>query len=175
MVIEIKKHADGYTAFVVQHHNDVEWATAEPMGEQDLRKKLYDLGCHPIDITEAILATDPERRRKFRESIRADLIEAVGEQRAVELDQRIKDQRNEALRKHAERALLPIDEQISAYQQTADLIEERRGPEAAQKFLKQIKDSLDYKARTGMTRSEERTAAFRKRLREENPDHPHGA
>jgi hypothetical protein len=44
-------------------HDDVNWSTPRPIGARSLTRKLYDLGCHTTDISDAFHAAELEWRQ----------------------------------------------------------------------------------------------------------------
>lgn len=88
MTIKITKHKDTYTAIVTGFGGKEVWRTSGPMDEKTLRDTLHELGHHQIDVTEAFLASDPERKRKFHEANKRELIERVGPEEAKRITEK---------------------------------------------------------------------------------------
>jgi hypothetical protein len=60
MRLRIVRVENGYTATVVPSHGDnLQWATAVPMGQGDLIGALAKLGFHQQDIGDALYQADP--------------------------------------------------------------------------------------------------------------------
>ena len=64
MPIHIWREGDSYSAKVTPPHADVEWASAHRMSAQQLYNALIELGCHPVDIMDALSECDPEWERR---------------------------------------------------------------------------------------------------------------
>lgn len=61
MPIEIRRVGGLYEAEVTPPHGSGhEWSTPKPMSANDLDKKLFELGCHQTDISDAFDAADPD-------------------------------------------------------------------------------------------------------------------
>jgi hypothetical protein len=67
IVIRIKKIAeDLYTATVTPPEVEAEWSTKEPLMGRELTRAMQEIGCHQIDIDDAISDQDPRWIEKLR-------------------------------------------------------------------------------------------------------------
>ncbi|HEY7585488.1 MAG TPA: hypothetical protein VH866_03155 [Candidatus Deferrimicrobiaceae bacterium] len=64
MPIHILREGELYSAKVTPPHADVEWASPRPMSAQQLYNALLELGCHPVDIMDALSECNPEWERR---------------------------------------------------------------------------------------------------------------
>ena len=70
MAIKVKKISDDlYLARVILPDMPAvkaEWSTTEPATGQELTRALLEIGCHQIDIHDAMSAQDPQWIEKLR-------------------------------------------------------------------------------------------------------------
>ena len=64
MPIRVRKQGDLYSATVTPPDADVEWSSPHPMSAQEVYNHLKGLGCHPVDIMDALHACDPDWGRR---------------------------------------------------------------------------------------------------------------
>ena len=64
MAIKVWREGDRYSAKVTPPHADVEWATPHPMSAQELYDALSKVGCHAVDIMDALFECDPDWERR---------------------------------------------------------------------------------------------------------------
>ena len=61
MTISIKKEASGYSAVIRDAESKhIEWQTKEPISSSKLMDQLCQIGCHQIDVVDALNAADPQ-------------------------------------------------------------------------------------------------------------------
>ena len=55
----IRRVGELFEAKVSPPHGSAPWSTPHPMTAEQLDKKLYELGCHTFDISDAFDEADP--------------------------------------------------------------------------------------------------------------------
>ncbi len=58
-MLSIQQTTEGYTAQVTPLNSAEPWETPAPMTREKLRRKLLDLGCHPVDVADQLAFSDP--------------------------------------------------------------------------------------------------------------------
>jgi len=67
MSIRIWKDGRMYSAEVTPPHCDISWTSPHPMSPQELYNKLLELGCHPVDVLDALTESDPDWQKNAPE------------------------------------------------------------------------------------------------------------
>jgi len=61
MTISIKKESSGYSAIVRATNSDeIVWQSKKPMSSSKLMEQLCNIGCHQVDVIDALSAADPQ-------------------------------------------------------------------------------------------------------------------
>ena len=92
MVLLIKKFGSGYIAIATPPNSKVELAVLEPLAENDLRRALLEIECHPIDMWDALADTDPEIHKSLEEAGHRLLVESAGRERAAEIEKKTQEE-----------------------------------------------------------------------------------
>ena len=106
MLINITKHADGYTAEVSPPHSAVEWSTEKPMDKLSLQTALREVGCRMIDVEHALADADPEIRKEQQEALFQVFSDQLGPDRASRLAKEV----DEDMRREVEATKIRIAE-----------------------------------------------------------------
>lgn len=91
MNINITKLANGYAASLTSPSGEVQWSSDGPLDERTLRQTLLDLGCHAIDVGDALAKEDPEVRKALREVSYKSLSKRVGPEEAARIMKKVDD------------------------------------------------------------------------------------
>ena len=132
MVLQIKKYKSGYIAIATPPNSKTGWSTLEPIELRELELTLHELGCHQVDVGDALAAADPEIRREFEEASHRLRVKDVGPERAAEIEKQVAEEfreQEEINRKYGDDA----EAWVNAHAERKRI---REGPERADQYLR---------------------------------------